>query len=168
MSAGWADALPPRACASLCRRVRLCDAVSAGQQGGRGCTFVSGVLVKVSRRELIDARAGCPAEMPSFCPSCEVPTGFFLNTCQRVTGVTHVTRFPTCIECQEKHYSVCQRTKILHDSINYVFCHSQGMRKNASHASQKDDPTPVHTQASHVSRRPIFVGTKAQTVQAIP
>ena len=36
---------------------------------------VSGVLVKVSRRKLMDARAGCPAEMAPFCPSCEVPTG---------------------------------------------------------------------------------------------
>ena len=114
---------------------------------------VSGVLVKVSRRELIDARAGCPAEMPPFCPSCEVPTGFYLNTCQRVTGVTHVTRFPTCIECQEKHYSVCQRTKILHDSINYVFCHSKGMWKNASHASRLHPHPAWHAYASHISRR---------------
>jgi hypothetical protein len=96
--------------------------------------------------------------------------GLLGNICQRVTGVTHVTRFPTCIECQKKHYSVCQRTKSLHDSINYVFCHSQGMWKNASHASHASHPSQPngHTQASHVACIAVIMVSKAQTGQAIP
>ena len=83
------------------------------------------------------------------------------NICQRVT---HVTRFPTCIKFQKKYYSVCQCTKNLRDSINYVFCEGQGMWENASHASR---PT-WYAQASHVACSPVLVGSKAQTGEAFP
>jgi hypothetical protein len=46
MSAGWAGRTPPpRACASLCRRVRRRGAVSAGQQGASGGANLSATCI---------------------------------------------------------------------------------------------------------------------------